>query len=94
MSKLLSTAQFQKLCDQFGKKSFHRRPVDIRPNQNIIKSAQVKDILKWLDQNCINPYYVTKERRSTRDYTRDLVFYFTDEQDKMVFTLCFCEIFT
>lgn len=94
MSKRLSTAQFESLCNQFGKDSFYRRPVDIRPNQNIIKSAQVKDILRWLDQHCINPYYVTKDKRSTCDRTRDLVFYFTDEQDKMVFTLCFCEIFT
>lgn len=94
MSKRLTTAQYEALCSQFGKDSFLRRPVDIRPNQNILKSAHVKDMLTWLDKHCINPFYITKERRSFTDRTRDLVFYFTDEQDKMVFTLCFCEIFT
>lgn len=94
MSKRLTTTQFEALCNQFGKNSFLKRPVDIRPNQNVIKHGQVKEIITWLDQHCISPYYMTKEKRSFTNHTRDLVFYFTDEQDKMVFTLCFCELFT
>lgn len=89
----LTTAQFTQLCEQFGRDSFHRRPVDVRPTQAQIK-GQLKPIIKWLEANCIAPFYITKERRSYSDPTRDIVFYFTDAQDKMVFTLCYGEIFT
>lgn len=89
----LTTAQFEQLCKQFGKDSFHRRPVDVRPTQAQIK-GQLKHIIKWLEENCISPFYITKDRRSRTDPTKDVVFYFTDPQDKMVFTLCYGEIFT
>lgn len=94
MKKRLSSAQFLKLCDQFGRDSFHRRPVDIRPGPRPMQNRQLLEITAWLDSNCIESYYVTKEPRSTRNYIRDLVFYFTSEQDRMIFTLCYCEIFT
>jgi hypothetical protein len=94
MSKKLTAKQFQIICDQFGREKFHRRPVDIRPGSTPLSNRQLNELTAWLDNHCINPYYVTKERRSTRDYTQDIVFYFTDDQDKMVFTLCWCEIFT
>ena len=93
MVSQLTTAQFEQLCKQFGKDSFHRRPVDVRPTQAQIK-GQLKPIVKWLESNCIAPFYITKERRSYTNHTRDIVFYFTDAQDKMVFTMCYGEIFT
>lgn len=89
----LTTAQFQELCKQFGKENFHRRPVDVRPTQAQIK-GQLKPIIKWLEANCIAPFYITKERRGVTSPVKDVVFYFVDAQDKMVFTLCYGEIFT
>lgn len=89
----LTTAQFTQLCEQFGRDSFHRRPVDVRPTQAQIK-GQLGPIIKWLEANCIAPFYVTKERRTYEGSVSDVVFYFTEAQDKMVFTLCYGEIFT
>ena len=92
MSKRISVAQFQMLCDQFGKDKFIRQPVNIHPGRHPLKNKELTDIMKWLDANCSSPYYLTKESHR-KTYVTDLVFYFMDEQDKMIFTLCFCEIF-
>ena len=92
-SKRLTASQFNEICQKYGKSNFLRRPIDMRPGRHPLKNKQLKDIISWLDKNCVQPYYVTKEWQSNVSYTNDVVFYFMDPQDKMIFTLCFCELF-
>lgn len=93
MSKCITATQFQTLCGNFGKDSFIRQVVNIRPSGNLRKNQELVDIMEWLDNNCLQPYYVSKESRMLIDHNKYVVFYFMDEQDKMVFTLCFGELF-
>lgn len=93
MTRRLSSAQFRDICRMHGKANFFRRPIDMRPGRKPLKNKQLMDILSWLDMNCIQPYYVTKEHQTVSNRVSDVVFYFSDAQDKMIFTLCFCELF-
>lgn len=88
----ISTAQFETFCSSFGKDKFIRRPVDISPGRKPMKNKELCDILEWLDKQCEEPYYVTKERRIKHNPTADIVFYFMSDQDSMVFSLCYFEI--
>lgn len=93
MHKRLTATQFNDLCREFGKDKFIRRSIDMRPGFRPMKNKQLTDLIEWLDNNCLQPYYVTKEARNGASYTKDVVFYFMDPQDKMIFTLCFGELF-
>lgn len=88
----ITTSQFINFCKEFGRSEFIRRPVDIRPGRQPLKNRELKKLLQWLDNHCVQPYYVTKESQTARAFEKDIVFYFMNEQDSMVFTLCYCEI--
>lgn len=96
MGKRLSAKQFAKFCEQYGKKSFIRRSIDMHPGWRPQHNKQLNELCSWLDKACVQPYYVTKEYEQSKEsncLVHRIVFYFMDEQDKMVFTLCYGELF-
>lgn len=93
MSKRLTATQFSDLCSQYGKDKFISQAVDIIPGQIVTKNKILKEMTSWLDKNCVQPYYVNWVPRGRAYFIRDIVFYFMDPQDKMIFTLCFYEYF-
>lgn len=96
MGKRLTDGKYIHECMVRGKNAFIRRSTNLSWSHRKEDREQINEILRWLDIVCVQPYYVNRDYEQTREgncLVEKVVFYFLDEQDKAVFTLCYGELF-